>query len=199
MRYPFIAVEGVDGSGKSTLVAALDKRLQFEADVRVMAFPSRLTPAGQYMRACLATGEPLPNGALYHMLADMADLTPTIEENLETGFVLADRYIMSSAVYQNNVLGMLDGRIIIPDLTIYCKAPIERLVQVAAQRQVVKGSSVFDLADEATLRRRAVAYEMVLEDASPFSRETYTIDASQPVDALVATLIPVIFSLCLTS
>lgn len=198
MRYPFIALEGVDGSGKSTLVAALDKRLQLFNDVHVMAFPSRLTPAGQYMRKCLATGKPLPPGAVYHMLADMADLTPTIEERLKTGFVLADRYVMSSAVYQNNVLGMLDGRIIIPDLTIYCKAPIDRLVDVAAKRGGAKGASVFDMADERTLRARAAAYETVLEDASAFSRTTYTIQVDRPTEALVDYLFPVIFSLCLT-
>lgn len=160
MTWPFVVVEGVDGAGKTTLAGALTTHWHgLGIDVFSCAFPSRFTVSGQHMRRCLATGQVLPNSAVYHMLADMADMTPKITARLQEGVVLADRYTMSTAVYQQNGLQLITDRILAPDWVIYCKAPLDRLLAEAQRRHQKKQAETFDSVNPTCIQSRVSLYE----------------------------------------
>lgn len=106
----FISFEGIEASGKSTLMAAIERALRAEGhDVLVTREPGG-TPVGDALRRILldAPEQVTPVGELFMMNASRAQLvSEVIRPALERGaVVLCDRYMHSSLAYQGYGRGL---------------------------------------------------------------------------------------------
>ena len=99
---PFVVIEGIDSSGKTTHVEALAAALsQLQYSVRVITFPNNLTPLGRFLKHILQTGSQLECWTQHILFSlhrwEMMDL---IQELLLTGTaVICERYAWSGVVY----------------------------------------------------------------------------------------------------
>jgi dTMP kinase len=101
----FIVIDGPDGTGKTTLVRGLAQKLIASG---LPVTPAR-NPAGTRLGAAIrkatievaAEEEPSPRAQFY---AQVAATTQSVKEqlmpNINSGFVIFDRYLLSLAVYQ---------------------------------------------------------------------------------------------------
>lgn len=106
----FVALEGADGSGKSTQAALLAERLKAEGRDVVLTFEPGATPLGKRIRSLLLDDadavEPIAEALL--MSADRAQhVAEVIVPALARGaVVVSDRYIPSSLAYQGAARGL---------------------------------------------------------------------------------------------
>lgn len=135
-----ITVEGIDGSGKSTLIARLRDRL---ADLEPVftCEPGATWVGEQVRRAVRERIDPITEALLF--TADhAAHLAKVVKPSLERGLiVISDRYIDSRFAYQSVTLegsiedpqGWLrrlhDGWTIYPDLTFLLLLPVETALE----------------------------------------------------------------------
>lgn len=102
-RGRLLALEGLDGSGKSTQVAALGEALRAAGhDVLVTREPTE-GPYGRRIRSMARSGEPVaPEVELRWFVEDRrAHVAEVIEPGLAAGrVVLTDRYFLSTVAYQ---------------------------------------------------------------------------------------------------
>lgn len=105
MSGAFIALEGVDGVGKSTQVEILRARLAAAGrSVQVVREPGG-TPLGEAIRELLLSREEVPIGAEAQMLLFLASRLELWEERIEPALrrgevVISDRFHLSTIVYQ---------------------------------------------------------------------------------------------------
>src|ERR1700730_1725145 len=150
MRGRFITFEGGEGSGKSTQVAALVKRLT-TLGLGVMATrePGG-SPGAEAVRHVLLSGAAKPLGAhaeaILFAAAGDDHVSQTLRPARERGkWVVSDRFADSTRVYQG-VLSNVDARIIArlerltvgdtrPDLTFVLDVPAEIGLERAARRR----------------------------------------------------------------
>ncbi len=90
-------VEGIDRSGKSTLVAALATRYSCE----IVKFPDRATPIGQLIDKVLRKEIVIENPQAIHLLftANRWEVQNKVHALLKTGNVIMDRYYYSGIAY----------------------------------------------------------------------------------------------------
>ncbi|MEN0014324.1 MAG: dTMP kinase [Solirubrobacteraceae bacterium] len=137
MRGRFISVEGLDGTGKTTICAALSERLAAEG-VTVASFrePGG-TPLGEQIRSLLADPSRTmsPRAELLLFQAARAELVETVvRPALRAGtWVLLDRFADSTLAYQGAGRGLGDDLVraaadlatagLVPDRTLLLRAP----------------------------------------------------------------------------
>ncbi|HSE66329.1 MAG TPA: dTMP kinase [Gemmatimonadales bacterium] len=133
----FLAVEGPEGAGKSTLVSGLAARLRQEgAEPLVVREPGGTEAAEAIRRILLAPESHLaPGSELYLFLAARADLVAKrIRPALEAGsVVIADRFELSTLAYQVGGRGLDESLVrtanqgatggLSPDLTLILDVP----------------------------------------------------------------------------
>ncbi|MDR0548253.1 MAG: dTMP kinase, partial [Deltaproteobacteria bacterium] len=106
MRPGFLlALEGLDGAGKTTLAFQIQEKLLALGLTALVFKEPTLGPMGLIIRQLTGAGRPdwlTPNQELELFLADRAwDVDNNIRPALQTGAVaILDRYILSSVVYQ---------------------------------------------------------------------------------------------------
>src|SRR2546421_10158024 len=138
MRGKFIPFEGGEGTGKSTQVSMLAKRLQSHSLSVVVSREPGGSAGAEAIRHVLLSGAAKPLGphaeAILFAAARADHLCQTIGPALERGqWVISDRFADSTRVYQG-VLGNVDARLIgrlekltvgdlAPDLTIVLDVP----------------------------------------------------------------------------
>ncbi|HMU83075.1 MAG TPA: dTMP kinase [Leptospiraceae bacterium] len=167
----FVVVEGIDGSGKSTLVTGLGKALVDHA-VLSLCEPTKLA-SGLLIRRHLTDHSPLPQEAWLEMFgADRRiDLETNINPALARGeIVLLDRYLYSTAAYQGSA-GKLNAKEILhsqtnqfrqPDVLIYLDiSPEDALARVSATREKLE---IFETSHE--LHRIHSNYEEILQEVA---------------------------------
>lgn len=165
----FVVVEGIDGSGKSTLVTGLGKAL-VDHPVLSLCEPTKLA-SGLLIRGHLTDHSPLPQEAWLEMFcADRKiDLETNINPALARGeIVLLDRYLYSTAAYQGSA-GKLTAMEILhsqtnqfrqPDVLIYLDiSPEDALARVSATREKLE---IFETSHE--LHRIHSNYEEILQE-----------------------------------
>lgn len=106
---PYIAIEGVDGSGKSTVAASLAERLESLGHSVVCVREPGGTPVGEAVRGLLLDSESLDVWAEVMLFAaQRAELAKTvIRPALEGGaWVISDRSLYSSIAYQGRARGL---------------------------------------------------------------------------------------------
>jgi dTMP kinase len=150
MRGKFITFEGGEGTGKSTQVAMLARRLEaFGFAVQLTREPGG-SPGAEIIRHVLLSGAVKPFGpeaeAILFAAARGDHVRQTILPALAAGkWVICDRFADSTRVYQG-VLGAVDQRLIKalervaigdlhPDLTFVLDAPAELGMRRAAGRR----------------------------------------------------------------
>ena len=98
---PFVVVEGIDSSGKTTHVEAIANALaHLHYSVRVITFPNNLTPLGRFLKHILQKGSQMECWTQRILFSlhrwEMVDL---IQESLVTGTaVICERYAWSGVV-----------------------------------------------------------------------------------------------------
>lgn len=177
MRGRFISVEGLDGTGKTTVCTALRARLREAGlDVHALREPGG-TPAGERIRTILADPEATltPRAELLLFAAARAELVETvIDPALAAGdWVLLDRFTDSTLAYQGAGRELGDAITttandlatggLRPDRTLILTAPSA----VRHERLAARGDAAerWELADPAVVARIDARYHaLVTED-----------------------------------
>ena len=185
----FVVLEGMDGSGKTTLWNGLktSKRLGTE-NVRFLREPTDL-PTGRRIRACLS-GEMSPpdteEGWLKLFLDDrQSNVETNILPALRNGeIVIQDRYIYSTAAYQardpETAREILHRQSMfpIPDLILFLDIqPKDALERIAARSE---GHEFFETQDR--LNRIAQNYSAIMQNRG----NATALDARWTVERLLA-------------
>lgn len=196
MRGRLITLEGGEGAGKSTVIAALAGMLRERGIAFRQSREPGGTPAGEAIRSVLL--DPALRGMsaeaeLLLMFASRAQLVrEVIEPALNAGeWVLCDRFTDASFAYQGGGRGLDAGLIAElerwavrrkPDLTLLLDVP----VQTGLQRARSRGGE-FDRIEsesEAFFERVRAAYRA---RAASEPRRFRVIDATQPAEAVART------------
>lgn len=205
MAGQFVTLEGIDGSGKSTVLSHLAQALAERGYPVVATREPGGTAIGRAVRAVLLDVEsagmsPLCEAFLY--AADRAQhVAEVIRPALEAGkLVLCDRFTDSTLVYQGSARGLDTAWLedlcsqaaggLLPDKTLLLDLPVEEGLERLSQRRATQGESRREARfDEETIafHRRVAAGYMSLAKAQ---KERFAIiDASQPVEEVVRACI----------
>jgi dTMP kinase len=195
MRGRFIVVEGIDGSGKSTMAARIVEELRRRGRKALRTREPGGTPLGEKIRALLLdakNSEMVPFTELFLYMAGRAQLVDeVIRPALRRGMdVVCDRYYHSTAAYQGAAGGVgirtvIDlaekiARFERPDLVALLDLP----PGVARKRKGLRNDRV---------ERKGLAYQKrvrqgFLELARRDRRRFRVIDASRPAQEVFAAL-----------
>lgn len=166
----FVAVEGIDGVGKSTIITKLKDMLeQTGYRVHITAEPSQ-TPIGRLIRDwLLRSGSKVAHPSVFALLftADRVQhYYGEVKPMLDNGYlVITERYMESTLVYQGAMGLPMDWLMELhkfvprPDLTIILDAPIEVVISRLRSRHELE---VFETDREFLNRAR----ELLLRRAS---------------------------------
>jgi len=208
----FVVVEGIDGSGSTSVVAKL--AAHFRADKRAVHATCEPSggPFGVTIRQILSHSYPVPGRAspsfgwatmALLFAADRLDhLEAEILPHVRAGdLVLSDRYDLSSLAYQSATaptdasgrpddpvawIRELNRQARRPDLTVVLDVDPD----VAAERRKNRGGKA-ELYEKLDLQRRLAALYADAERLVPGDRVVH-IDANQALDAVIARSIEVI-------
>jgi dTMP kinase len=191
-RGMLIAVEGIDGSGKSTLVNNLATAVRAEHLPVVVTKEPGGTPLGKQLRTILQEQQtPLDPKAEYLLFAaDRAQhfkdlIMPALQHN---NIVISDRMADSSLVYQGFGRGLNKEMImavnqwamhgIKPDLTIY----VAITPDIAWQRLQKRGATLtaFEQEKKSFVQKLVVGFETIYNNRS----DVITLDGSQDTETL---------------
>jgi dTMP kinase len=194
MRGRFITFEGGEGSGKSTQVASLVKRLTTLGLAVMATREPGGSPGAEAVRHVLLSGAAQPLGAHAEAILFAAarddHVSQTIRPALERGkWVVSDRFADSTRVYQG-VVSNVDPRVIArleqltvgdtrPDLTLVLDVPAEVGLARATRR---RGSGAGDRFEAETLDFHKKLREAYLELAAREPERCAVIDAARAPD-----------------
>lgn len=196
-RGRLVALEGIDGCGKSTQTRMLVERLGLNADlVPVTTFEPGGTPLGASLRLLLLgrDGAPVaPRAEALLMAADRAQhVADVIGPALESGrWVVTDRYTASTLAYQGygrgldlielgEIVGWATGGLR-PDLTVLFDLP----VAVAAARRQGDGDDRME-AEGLAFQQRVADGFLALAARGP--DPWLVVDATDPVELVADTV-----------
>ena len=193
MRGVFVSIEGGEGAGKSTVLAAIAALLSERGfDVVATREPGG-TPAGEAIRQLLLdpTSHLVPEAELLLMMAARAQLVrETIRPALERGAaVLSDRFTDASYAYQGGGRGIESGTIatleriaagIKPDITLLLDVGID--IGLARARSRGGAPDRIESEREEFFERVRAAY---LARAAAEPARFCVVDASQPAERVV--------------
>ena len=189
-RAPLIAIEGIDGSGTTTLVSGLASALSEKGfAVHCTREPSD-GPVGRLLRQMLA-GEHKPVDSTTLGLLFAADRADHVQREVEPArargmIVLSDRWYHSSLAYQ----GSGESRAWIAELNKHAPAPeltlfVEIDPEVAAQRRESRGGDeeIFDALE--TQKRVATGYREVIHELWQAGERIVVIDGTPAPDVVL--------------
>ena len=141
-----IVLEGIDGSGTSTQIDLLNQVLSSQGFSVIISGEPTKSVIGQEIRKILAAKEPSSQRefaqlALLFAADRMRHVNEVIIPSLDKyDFVLLDRYVMSSLVYQGlyqpiEWIKQINSYALLPDLTIVLDVSIEEAVKRLSLRQ----------------------------------------------------------------
>lgn len=193
-RGPFVSIEGGEGAGKSTVIAALCDALQAAGFEVVRTREPGGTPEGEAIRALLLDPARTltPETELLLMFASRAQLVRTVvTPALARGAaVVADRFTDASYAYQGGGRGLDAGRIaelerwaagVRPDLTFLLDVGVAQGMARARSRG---GEPDRIEGEHDAFFERVRATYLARAQAEP--ARFRVIDAGQPVDAVLA-------------
>lgn len=195
--YPgkLIAIEGIDGSGKTTQAKELKKILKKNGNGVYFTKNPTDGEVGQFIRQILAGKKHFsPVSFQYLFVADRAYQQNDLEKRLKKGeMVITDRYFWSSVAYgaedrgidfskkQNadvllSAFGILSTyyQFIVPDITVYLNiSPETAMKRISNQRE---SKDIYD--QKSKLQNIAAGYDWLI---SKFPEEFMIIDGDRPV------------------
>ncbi len=183
-----IAIEGIDGAGKSTQARLLSEALERDGIANVLTREPTDGVYGSRIRAAAAAGERLPaNEELELFVKDRAEhVDSVVLPAMELGrWVVTDRYFLSTAAYQGargldreQILAEQEARFPVPD----CALILELDVGAGLKRVSHRGENdAFELADSL----RSVAREFAALSRPYIER----IDADRDPAAVLRSLL----------
>lgn len=201
--YPgaFIAIEGIDGSGKTTQVQRVAERLGASKVVFVTKNPTD-GPVGQFIRKVLKKEIVLPSVSFQYLFsADRQVQQVEVIEHLKQGeVVITDRYFWSALAYGIVDRGATDfnkngsqllitqsmlsmyHQFIVPNNTFYLAISVEEAKRRLSQMDKTK--ELYE--EEEKLKKIDAAYHWIIEQ---FPKEITVINGEQPVDAVTEGII----------
>ncbi|HEY2686190.1 MAG TPA: dTMP kinase [Steroidobacteraceae bacterium] len=201
MSARFLTIEGIEGVGKSTQIAALSRSLSERGIEHTLTREPGGTPLAEKIRDLVLTAreETMPSSAelLLMFAARAVHLKNKIEPDLAAGrWVLCDRFTDATYAYQGGGRGM-DVRGIAqleslvqgarrPDLTLLLDVPVE---QALARARARNGASVEDRFEREKLDFFVRVREMYLRRAKDEPARFALIDASAPKDAVTMRML----------
>ena len=199
-----VAIEGIDGAGKSTLARGLEVALREHDVPTLLTKEPGGTPLGQQLRTILQTQqEPLdPKTEFLLFAADRAQhfssvITPALEKGV---VVLSDRMADSSLVYQGygrgldlttlnavNSWAMINKK---PDVVLYLRVPPD----VARQRLLDRGTAptAFEREGGAFIERLVTGFDELLIDRTSTIVLDGTADSVTIIKQACSALLPLI-------
>lgn len=201
MKGGFVTLEGIEGAGKTTVAAALIALLESRG---LAVQPTREpggTPLAEQLRGLLLTrgSEHISPVAetLLMFAARSIHLENLIRPALARGeWVICDRYTDATRAYQGAGRGVDADWIehlahevhagIEPDLTILLDLPVMVGLDRARQRRVARGEAVADRFESETVEFFERVRSRYLQLAATAGRKFVVIDATQPVEVVVA-------------
>jgi dTMP kinase len=146
----FVTFEGIDGSGKSTVIKNVYDRLRNNGLEVVLTFEPTDTWIGEQVQKCIETQSD-PFVTAFTFIADRIDHCKKIQKWLDSGkIVLCDRYAESTYAYQGAQMEKLiddpikwlkdlsKDRIIIPDRTfLFVINPKEALTRIQNRKKLI--------------------------------------------------------------
>lgn len=193
----FIAIEGIEGSGKTTQAKRLVKELNRRGLKAIYTREPTRTPIGRLTKKILYGKVKVPPIALQYLFsADRAVHVEEIEAHLKAGtIVVTDRYFWSSVAYG---VSDLDGttdfyltvfsllsfyhQFIVPDITFFLDIPTKEAVSRIEERK--KEQEIYD--DSKKLLSINKAYDMLVER---FSEYFTVIKGKQPIEKVTEDLL----------
>ncbi len=167
----FIVFEGVDGSGTSTQLALLSKRLEAEGIPANVSAEPTVSPIGTLIREALSGRLELLPATLARLFAadrgEHLDGRGGIKEALDQGkLAISDRFIFSSLAYQGLTCGQelpqeLNARFPLPELLVFFDInPSLSLARIGAraEREIFETAGFQSEVDSA-YRRVAAGFE----------------------------------------
>lgn len=143
----FIAFEGPDGSGKGTQVDLFKKYLNDNGINAYFTHEPTEGPIGKLIRQVLSGSVKLTTEALQTLFtADRIEHQKEIEDNLNNGFVVTDRYYASTISYIQTInikkeildeITKLNYVQMKPDVWIYLRCTVEESIKSIANRNGV--------------------------------------------------------------
>lgn len=198
MKGKFLVIEGLDGSGKTTVSSLLAEVLNDSLggdSVYLTAEPFQAAAAGSFIRDMLQKRIPHDSwGLALAFAANRQDhCNRFIAPALAAGkLVICDRYKMSSLVYQSDECGMatinlLNQKCLHPDLTIFLDIP--KSVQQArlrerGVREIFEGEDQFDT----HLQRYTDAADLLRF----YGQKILSVDASGSVPQVTAEVVQMV-------
>lgn len=161
----FIAVDGIDGSGKTTLVRQLAEIFQGSYDVFVTKEPTGYSKWGQRLREAATQGRLSADAELEHFRQDRSHhIEQYIKPKLKDGtIVISDRYVDSTLAFQTNdpdgaeklYQSMID-EILVPDITFIIDCSVELGLERIGKRD---NGNFSQFENRNTLERAAEIYK----------------------------------------
>ncbi|KAF5316540.1 hypothetical protein D9619_006636 [Psilocybe cf. subviscida] len=151
-RAPFIVIEGLDRSGKTTQTSKLHSRLQsIGIQANLMKFPDRTTPIGQMIDSYLRSASELDDRAIHLLFsANRWEASSNIEKLLTGGTpIICDRYAFSGIAFSASKVAS-DGSLLLPFE--WCRSPE---IGLPAPDLVI----FFDISPEKAKQRRGYGEE----------------------------------------
>jgi len=187
-----IALEGIDGSGTTTLAKGLRNQLEVDGHTVHSTREPSDGPVGRLLREMLAGQHQPVDGTTLGLLfaADRADhVQREVEPALAAGqIVLSDRWYHSSFAYQGDGdkrawVRELNRHAPPPDLTLF----VELAPEIAAQRRAARDEEpeIFDAMD--TQQRVAAGYREVIAELSGEGECIETLDGSHTAAEVLAS------------
>lgn len=189
----FFAIDGIDGTGKTTQAERLASWLRGRGYDVVTCRDPGSTPAGETIRRLLLDQRDTPLSRRTEMLLYMAARSQLVDEVIapalaEGKVVVSDRYLLANVVYQGYALGLdvetlwqvgqVATRGVMPDLTVVLDLP----PPAALARLTRELDRIEDRGEE----YRHLLREGFLTEAARRPKEIVVIDASRGVDEVAA-------------
>ncbi|HTX03638.1 MAG TPA: dTMP kinase [Candidatus Acidoferrales bacterium] len=201
----FITFEGIEGSGKSTLMQRVERELRERGEDVLQTREPGGTPLGDEVRKIFLDPDQEigPMAEVMLLCASRAQLcTEVIRPALRAGrTVLCDRFFDSTIAYQGYGRGMDVEELLqvcltatsglTPDLTFILDLPPEVSLKRVADRAAGGGHAVDRMERESLDFHRAVR-DGYLDMARRWSRRFVVINVEQPIDASVHTILAAI-------
>ena len=192
----FITFEGIDGSGKSTIVRCVASELKKKDYRIIITVEPTNTWLGEYVKQQIKTHSD-PYVTAFAFIADRIRHCNAIEEWLDQGFiVLCDRYAESTYAYQSVQLertlnqpikwlkDLSKNRILIPDRTYYFNISIDDALSRIQHRD-----ELIPFEQRVFLEKVSMNYETVCR-----GKRFFHLDATKPIDELTKICIDDILS-----
>lgn len=197
--YPgkFIALEGIDGSGKTTQVKRLVEELQKNGKKAIYTKEPTDGPIGQLIRKILKGEIKVAKASFQHLFsADRASHEEEMIQNLKSGVtVVCDRYFWSSVAYgiadtheerdyYLTALSILSvyNRFLAPDFTFYLKVSVEEALRRLSYMH--KTQEIYEKKEK--LEKISAGYEWLIQK---FPKEIAIIDGERGVEEVTEEII----------